>query len=56
MSGLLHLAPVDGPAPLMLFCPGIGKALLGSTSQEILLQADCDVLGVKLSLEEEDAD
>lgn len=34
----------------------VGKALLGSTSQAILLQADCDVLGVKLSLEEEDAD
>lgn len=23
MSGLLHLAPVDGPAPLVLFCPGM---------------------------------
>lgn len=33
----------------------VGKALLGSTSQEILLGADCEVLGVKLPRGSEDS-
>ena len=33
----------------------VGKAVLGSSSQDILLQADCPVLGVKLPEEVEDA-
>ena len=33
----------------------VGKAVLGSSSQDILLQADCPVLGVKLPEDVEDA-
>lgn len=34
----------------------VGKALLGSTSQQVLLDADCDVLGVKLPHDAKDGD
>lgn len=34
----------------------VGKVLLGSTSQEVLLGADCEVLGVKLPADHQDAD
>lgn len=32
----------------------VGKALLGSAAQDILLAADCPVLGVKLAAEDEE--
>ncbi|AYY12279.1 universal stress protein [Actinobacteria bacterium YIM 96077] len=34
----------------------VGKVFLGSTAQDVLLGADCAVLGVKLPRDEEDAD